>query len=216
MLYARIAESPRDGQQHQAESGRTYYLGDSFSLTFIVNTVSSPMGGQPHPGRLHFPIPPTVSDRHHDSLPGGVEYSAPIRDALVMPSQEVCDQLVHVFFDTIHPAWPVFDRQSFTSEYRRGQASPLVLHTIFMLAFTVSSDSLVQQAGYSDRGTARRTHYLRAKTLYDADYENDRFKLVATLFLLGFWWAGPEDQKDTWHWLGAAISLAQTLGMHRS
>jgi hypothetical protein len=102
------------------------------------------------------------------------------------------------------------------SSSQQGQSSLLVLQTIYFLGLTVCSDDLVAKAGYSDRDTARRTHYLRAKTLYDTDYENDRTTLAAVLLLLGFWWAGPEDQKDTWHWVGVAINLAQTLGMHRS
>jgi len=30
-----------------------------------------------------------------------------------------------------------------------------------------------------------------------------------------YWYEGPDDQKDAWHWLGIAISLARCLGMHR-
>ncbi|KAK5001611.1 hypothetical protein LTR39_006911 [Cryomyces antarcticus] len=40
--------------------------------------------------------------------------------------------------------------------------------------------------------------------------------IVQSLFLMSFHWTRPTDQKDTWHWLGATISLALTLGMHRS
>ncbi|TDZ33276.1 Cutinase transcription factor 1 alpha [Colletotrichum spinosum] len=59
-----------------------------------------------------------------------------------------------------------------------------------MLGFTVGGDGLIQEAGFIDRATARRTHYLRAKALYDADYDNDRLNIAAALLLLGFWWAG--------------------------
>lgn len=97
-----------------------------------------------------------------------------------------------------------------------GRASPLVLQTIALLGFTMGSDELVRAAGFSDRCTARKTHYLRAKALYDADYENDRMNLVAVLLLLGFWWASYDDQKDTCYWVGCATTLAQSLGMHRS
>lgn len=30
-----------------------------------------------------------------------------------------------------------------------------------------------------------------------------------------YWYEMPDDPKDTWHWMGVAISLAQTIGMHR-
>lgn len=85
-----------------------------------------------------------------------------------------------------------------------------------LLGFTIGSNDLIRTAGFSDRATARKTHYLRAKALYDADYETDRMTLAAVLLLLGFWWAGPEDQKDTCYWVACATTLAQQLGMHRS
>ncbi|BCR88967.1 fungal specific transcription factor domain-containing protein [Aspergillus chevalieri] len=85
-----------------------------------------------------------------------------------------------------------------------------------MLGFTVGSENLVRAAGYNDRAVARKTHYLRAKVLYDADYETDRMNLVAVLLLLGFWWAGYEEQKDTCYWVGCATTVAQSFGMHRS
>ncbi|KAF6825749.1 cutinase transcription factor 1 alpha [Colletotrichum plurivorum] len=133
-----------------------------------------------------------------------------------MPAPDIADRLVRAFFDVIHVAYPVFDRKTFSRLYRQGKASPLVLQTIFLLGFTVGSDDLVQAAGFSDRVTARRTHYLRAKTLYDADYDKDRMNLVAVMLLLGFWWAGYDEQKDTCHWVGCATTFAQSLGMHRS
>jgi hypothetical protein len=30
-----------------------------------------------------------------------------------------------------------------------------------------------------------------------------------------YWYETPDDQKDTWHWMGVAISLAHTIGLHR-
>ena len=31
-----------------------------------------------------------------------------------------------------------------------------------------------------------------------------------------YWYENPDDQKDTWHWMGVAISLAHTIGLHRN
>jgi hypothetical protein len=30
-----------------------------------------------------------------------------------------------------------------------------------------------------------------------------------------YWYETPDDQKDTWHWMGVAISIAHTIGLHR-
>jgi hypothetical protein len=32
---------------------------------------------------------------------------------------------------------------------------------------------------------------------------------------MAYWYETPDDQKDTWHWIGVAISLAHTIGLHR-
>lgn len=34
--------------------------------------------------------------------------------------------------------------------------------------------------------------------------------------LMTYWYETPDDQKDTWHWMGVAISLAHTIGLHRN
>ena len=52
--------------------------------------------------------------------------------------------------------------------------------------------------------------------LYDFDYEMDRVSLVQSLLLMTYWYETPDDQKDTWHWQGVAISLAHTIGLHRN
>lgn len=56
----------------------------------------------------------------------------------------------------------------------------------------------------------------RRQLLYDFDYESDRLVLVQALLLMTFWYETPDDQKDTWHWMGVAISLAHTIGLHRN
>ena len=54
------------------------------------------------------------------------------------------------------------------------------------------------------------------QVLYDFDYEIDRVSLVQSLLLMTYWYETPDDQKDTWHWMGVAISLAHTIGLHRN
>ncbi|KAM0417253.1 hypothetical protein ACHAPT_012764 [Fusarium lateritium] len=116
----------------------------------------------------------------------------------------------------MHPGFPVLNRRAFAEQYKLGQASPLVLQAIFLSGMTLCDDSLVHDAGFTDRATGRKTYYLRAKTLYDVDHETDRSNIASALLLMGFWWNGPDDQKDSWYWLGCATTFAQSLGMYRS
>lgn len=223
MLYARMVDAQPSERVPNFSSGnaRSFYMGESFSLSFVVNSIynNSVQGTNV---KRHYPIPTTIAEHARDAAeglkdsdPATISYLE-MRGSFSLPPQHIINELIHVFFASFHPAYPIFDRRAFSALYREGRVSFLVLQTILFLAFTSCSDDLVERAGYQDRLAARRTCYLRAKALYDMDYEKDKVQLAAVLFLLGFWWEGPEDQKDTWHWLGSAIGLAQTLGMHRS
>ncbi|KAK5271548.1 hypothetical protein LTR96_003373 [Exophiala xenobiotica] len=228
MLFARMAEvqpgAIHDSPSDIREQSRMLYLGETFTLAFVVKTVCSPSGCSSDI-RNHYPIPVSVADRldrrEDESDPAPCfsqheEVFLQAQGAFTTPTKELSDELVAVFFRYFHPAWPVFDRRLFVTLYDRNEASLLVLQTIYFIAVSICDDDLLDRVGFTDRYQARRVFYLRAKGLYDADYEKDKVILAAVLFLLGFWWQGPEDQKDTWHWVGCAISLAQTLGMHRS
>lgn len=223
MLYARLAESNSNQASLNSfpDNVRSFYMGESFSLSFVVRSLSSNAANRSGP-KLHYPIPNTVSEHANNAAERLKDTDTPtltylnMHGAFILPSQDISDELIRIFFTSFHPAYPVFDRREFFALYQQNQVPLIVLQTIYFLSFTICGEDLLRRAGFVDRYSARRTSYLRAKALYDMDCEKNKVKLTSVLFLLGFWWEGPEDQKDTWHWLGAAISLAQTLGMHRS
>ena len=78
------------------------------------------------------------------------------------------------------------------------------------------SEETVAQIGEESRQDAKSLFYCRAKDIYDADFESNKLAVLQSLFLMSFWRAGPLLEKNTRHWLGAAISLAQSKGIHRS
>ena len=184
-------------------------------LTYTIEVDYTQRSGSTERLKVHYPIPAPVADRstfHHG--PGAELVS--LEDALAMPPRHIADGLIRAFFELVHPAYPVFDRKRFTTLYRQGKASPLVLQTIFLVGFTVGPGSLIEESGYSSRTVARKTHYLRAKLLYDIDYDTDSLNVAASLLIIGFWWSGPEDQKEHCYWVACASHVAQSLGMHRS
>lgn len=196
---------------------RPNYFKNSLTISYILKMVELVKEAEIGPFKADYSniVSSEGHSRRHTSQPTLSENPS-LKDALVMPSEHVSDQLIQSFFQNFHPSNPVIDRKAFTDLYRQGQASPLVLHTIYMVAFTCGDEDLVRIAEYRDRTAARKAHYLRAKALYDADYELDDTNLAAALHLLSFWWEGPDDQKDSWYWQGCAVTLGQSLGMHRS
>lgn len=75
---------------------------------------------------------------------------------------------------------------------------------------------ILRAHGYSSRKAARKATFMKARLLYDFDHEQDRMCLIQGLLLMSYWYETPDDQKDTWHWMGVAISLSHTIGLHRN
>ncbi|KAL3448026.1 fungal-specific transcription factor domain-containing protein [Aspergillus insuetus] len=186
------------------------------TLTYTIEVNYTPQDGFTERRKVHYPIPPSVAERYVSQTGCKPEDPISLAEALALPPRHIADQLIRVFFERVHPAYPVFDRKKFSRLYYQGEASPLILQTIFFLGFTVGSDKLVHEGGYNTRFEARKTHYLRAKMLYDIDYDPDPLNVVAVLLLFGHWWRGPEDQKSTCFWVGCAVNVALEMGMHRS
>ena len=77
-------------------------------------------------------------------------------------------------------------------------------------------DQTLAELGHGSRHRAKYVFYNRAKDIYDGEFERRKIVVIQSLFLISFMRAGALLEKDTRHWLGAAISLAQTKALHRS
>ncbi|KAL1968165.1 hypothetical protein VTN77DRAFT_2000 [Rasamsonia byssochlamydoides] len=85
---------------------------------------------------------------------------------------------------------------------------------MLFIGASLCRDEALRDAGFHDRYETKFLFYDRAKDIFDADCETDSLSKLQALFLLSFWRSTPSHEKDTRYWLGAAISLAQTGGMH--
>lgn len=47
-------------------------------------------------------------------------------------------------------------------------------------------------------------------------YERDRTRLIQAVLLMSFCSSDTEDKTGPWHWIGVALSLCQTAGLHRN
>jgi len=165
-------------------------------------------------------IPDDVDESAHD-LPDGIDVAAEEAallhkmGALSLPPKPVQDALLAAYFRWLHPALRLFDQHEFMHRLSEGRSSLLLLQAVFFVATIYVEDEVIQ-ANYSSRRAAELMFFKRAKALYEVEHEGDSICIVQALFLMSFWWPGPTDRKDIGHWLGAAISLAQARGMHRS
>ncbi|QRD87264.1 fungal-specific transcription factor [Aspergillus flavus] len=133
------------------------------------------------------------------------------------PTPAACEMMIRTYFYYVHPFFPVVEVHSFldTFENRRNEVSVHLLWSMFLAAANFADDSTLLAANFSSRKQMKRAMYIRAKALYDAEYERRKITLIQAVLLTGFWYSDTEDRTGPWHWNGIAISLCQTIGLHR-
>ncbi|KAI3324940.1 fungal-specific transcription factor domain-containing protein [Xylariaceae sp. AK1471] len=143
------------------------------------------------------------------------------KGALSVPGFSLQSALLHAYVEYVYPYMPLLDLHDFLGiidarDGSRGQTSLFLYQAVMFCATAFVSSKILKEAGYASRKAARRAFFTKARLLYDFDYENDRLLLVQGLLLMTYWYETPDDQKDTWHWMGVAISLGHTIGLHRN
>ena len=142
-----------------------------------------------------------------------------MKGALTVPDVKLRNELVKSYIHYVHTYMPLLDLEDFLQTVvvnDENRQMSLLLFQAVMFAGTAFVDiEHLLAAGYPNRKTARKIFFQRARLLYDFDYEVDRISLVQSLLLMTYWYETPDDQKDTWHWMGVSLSLAHTIGLHR-
>ncbi|KAL1953727.1 hypothetical protein VTO42DRAFT_2326 [Malbranchea cinnamomea] len=142
------------------------------------------------------------------------------KGALSIPNVELRNELLKSYIQYVHSYMPLLELDDFLSVIVRNDATrplSLLLFQAVMFAGTAFIDMKhLRAAGFESRKVARKAFFQKARLLYDFDYEVDRISLVQSLLLMTHWYEMPDDQKDTWHWMGVSLSLAHTIGLHRN
>ncbi|KAK0973522.1 hypothetical protein LTR54_017329 [Friedmanniomyces endolithicus] len=142
------------------------------------------------------------------------------KGALSTPEGNFRDELLKCYIEYVYPYMPTVELHSLlciidTGTGESGQVSLLLLQAIMFAGTTFVDMASLQAAGYKTRRAARKASYERVKVLYDSDVEDDRVAVVQSLLLMTYWLDTGDSQKDIWHWMGIATSLAHTIGLHR-
>ncbi|MCJ1227447.1 Transcriptional activator of fatty acid utilization [Toensbergia leucococca] len=196
------------------EAGRVAYLGESSNLSLLVHDRHGTTDV------VHYPLPDSVKGskarlNELDNLEIEILHT---RGAFLLPPRALCDELVECYFRWIAPVVPVINRSRFMQRYQDNKNPPslLLLQAILLAGSRVCTNPQLMDANGSTTPAAM-TFYKRAKSLYDANYEDDRVTIVQALVLMGWYWEGPEDvTKNVFYWSRVATIVAQGSGMHRS
>ncbi|KAK5036637.1 hypothetical protein LTS07_002364 [Exophiala sideris] len=132
--------------------------------------------------------------------------------------RDVSDKLVRSYFQHVHSFLPVVDAASFLNEYVKTgtqNINPLLFWSMALAATNFVGAEVLAKAGYTSRKAMKVAFYARAKRLYDFDRGTEKLTLIQSVLLMGFWYSDAQDHTGAWYWIGIAISLCQSLGLHR-
>ncbi|CAG9996221.1 unnamed protein product [Clonostachys byssicola] len=139
---------------------------------------------------------------------------------LDIPDVEFRDELLRVFISIVYPFIPAIELEDFIdSVYRRNSTDPvslLLFQSVMFVSIAFVDFEFLQTRGYPSRKLARKAFFDRVRILYGINYESDRLALVQSLLLMTYWYDCPDDDQDTWYWMGIAVTKAHLIGLHRS
>ncbi|OAP55050.1 hypothetical protein AYL99_10750 [Fonsecaea erecta] len=186
------------------------YVGELQSLRFIFHVARD----KSIASKAHYLVPPP---KRRQLSPE--EYAClQAKGAFSTESDDLRDELLGLFFDYVYPILPIVDPYDFRRRYEAGgvqSLSPLLLQSMFLAASNFISTDGLKRSGWPSLMHMKRKFYERAKALYDFEYETDKICLIQSVLLLGYWLGQAHDRTDSWHWVGVAISLSQSVGLHR-
>lgn len=186
------------------------------NVTSQIQQLLDPTYGAPPSGGDSLPdyiraLPPRLQKEDIDYLA--------MKGALTVPDVGLRNELIKSYIHYVHTYMPLLDLEDFLQVIAMNDGvhrMSLLLFQAVMFAGTAFVDlKHLRAAGYHSRKSARKIFFQRTRLLYDFDYEVDRISLVQSLLLMTYWYETPDDQKDTWHWMGVSLSLAHTIGLHR-
>lgn len=138
------------------------------------------------------------------------------KGTFVDPDPNQLDQLVTAFLDNFCPLYSIVNKDEVLECHRARSLPWILLHAICFLGATFCDSAVIHKSNYKSRLHARRAFYDKAKVLFDVGYETDKVVLLQTVIMLSFW--GPQ-MNSYWNpcsWVGFAVTIASSLGIHRS
>lgn len=137
------------------------------------------------------------------------------KEVFVLPPRPVCDELLRLYFDYVHPYIPMFDPVEILEEYESNLYSTFLIQSLLANVVPYASLQLLHQAGYSSRRDAQKTLFNKAKLLYDFSVEKSHLRLLQGCLALSLMTFSLAIGKDYRFWLSTAFTLATKMGLHK-
>ncbi|KAJ5742768.1 uncharacterized protein N7511_011169 [Penicillium nucicola] len=220
---SRPTEYPRGGEEEQTgveiatkvlgsnKNGQApFYTGDSPGFGGVFDICSSPR----QPIQRHILLTSKTSTNLSSEDKQYLQY----KGVFNFPRKETYDEILQAYFHHVHPLTPVIDVSALPHLYPTGdnqQHNLLLLWSICFVATNYVSVDTWRLEGFSSRKHMKDSMYYRAKCLHYIGGETDHTVLLQSALLLGFYHSEADIHTQPWYWLGVAISLCQSIGLHR-
>ncbi|KAH8647523.1 fungal-specific transcription factor domain-containing protein [Ilyonectria robusta] len=141
------------------------------------------------------------------------------KGALTIPHTSLRNELAKAYIEFVYPYLPSIDLCDFLvvlngHEMALSSMSLILFQAIMFAGAAFVDMSHLNSAGYLTRKAAQKELFQKVRLLYTLDCEPDRISLIQALLTLTFYYETPDDQKDTWYWMGVVASEAYALGLH--
>ncbi|KAF9172025.1 Transcriptional activator of fatty acid utilization [Mortierella sp. AD010] len=137
-------------------------------------------------------------------------------DTLILPSMDVIDHLMGVYFHSIHPTLPMLHPQTVSDQIHRNESPPSHLFFAMMGLASRFSDNdsyRMPQPGMVCPPSA--IFYERARHFIKEEYDMPHIATVQALLLMSIQQMGFCENKTAWLYVGMAIRMAQELGLNK-
>ena len=221
-MFEHLLSGGRDHDKDVLDKCSITYLGETFPLALVLDDFrDGPLTRVHHNGP--FVAPEAAAERIADGSPlhpahlatEDLQY-ARAKGAFTPPTPASLEILIEAFMDRVYPLYPIIDPHEFMTQHKSNKLPWILLHSVCYIATTFCSDATVVAAGFTDRKSARISFQTKAKTLFDIGYHSEKVVLLQSALMLSFWGGRPDSYWNFYSWLSTAVTIAETLGIHRS
>lgn len=232
-MFQHFLDNRQNNRQDVIDKCSITYLGESFPLALVLEDLQEDGRGRT---KLHHAGPPlgqaeqTPSSADRSKRSGGVDENGGHpphllpedmnclrnKQALEYPEAALFEALMLTFVDVVFPMYPIVSREEFIGQYKERRLPLILLQSACFAAATHCPIEVLNRAGFSGRRQARFFFYRKAKALFDTGYESNKIVILQSIILLSMWGGSPNNYWNFYSWISTGVTIAETLGLHRS
>lgn len=187
---------------------RPFFSGDTQGLEFLFDTCAPdrPLKGN------HYTTPASTYRARRT-------VRKPAKPVHPLPPVAIQRELVKSFFYYVWPLFPVVDAKEFLMAFQADSQSisPLLLWSVFFAAASFIDSDVLKTQHMPPRKILKEQYYVYAKDIFDKQEEPDKTVLIQSAVLLSSsWYIELEDRDGMHHWVGVALTLSFSIGLHRA